>query len=438
MRFETRHSFGPALQVERHRLDNGLGVILLRDPSAPVVAYQTWFRVGSRHEAPGKTGIAHLFEHLMFNQTATLPAGEFDRQMELAGAETNAATWVDWTYYRNSLPAAKLELAVRLEADRMSNLTLTDAQVDSEREVVANERRLTVDDDVEGFLFEELYQLAFARHPYHHPTIGWMDDIQGITTADARAFYRAFYAPNRATVIVVGDIDPAATLALIERHYGPIPPADVREPTAEPEPAQAGERRARHAKPVTAERAVLAYKSPAQGHPDWLALLAAAEVLTGGQSSRLWRDLVVDREIATSVSAALTPFRDPGLCQLYVTLKRDRSSDAAEEAIDRAVAALAATPPDAVELAKAKNRLETSFWSELDGVDGKAESLGHYETTLGDHRLLFDAARQLGELGAEDVRRAAETYLRRDARTVIVVEPSDESPEEDDDEGDDA
>lgn len=432
MRFETRHPFGPALSVERHRLDNGLGVILLRDPSAPVVAYQTWYRVGSRHETPGKTGIAHLFEHLMFNQTENLPAGEFDRLMELAGGETNAATWVDWTYYRNSLPASQLDLAVRLESDRMHNLTLTDAQVESEREVVCNERRLTVDDDVEGFLFEELYKLAFARHPYRHPTIGWMEDIQAITTADARAFYRAFYAPNRATVVVAGDIDPGPTLALIEAHYGPIPPADVREPAAEVEPQQGGERRARFAKPVAAERAVYAYKSPAQAHPDWLPLLAAAEILTGGQSSRLWRELVVDREAATGVSAALTPFRDPGLCQLYVSLKRDAASDAAEEAIDRAIATLAAAPPSDAELAKAKNRLETSFWSDLDGVDGKAESLGHYETTLGDHRVLFDAARRLADVGAEDVRRAAETYLVRDARTVVVVEPSGDAPEGDD------
>jgi zinc protease len=437
MRFETRHPFGPALSVERHRLDNGLAVVLLRDPSAPVLAYQTWFRVGSRHEVPGRTGIAHLFEHLMFNQTESLPAGEFDRMMELAGGETNAATWVDWTYYRNSLPASELPLAVRLESDRMHNLTLTDAQVESEREVVSNERRLVVDDDVEGFLFEELYKLAFSRHPYHHPTIGWMADIQAISTADARAFYRAYYAPNRATVVIAGDIDPAATLALLETHYGPIPQADVHEPTAEPEPRQDGERRARFAKPVVAERAVYAYKAPAQGHADWLPLLAAAEILTGGQSSRLWRELVVEKEAATGVSAALTPFRDPGLCQLYVSLKRDRTSDAAEEAIDRAVAALAAAPPSAAELAKAKNRLETSFWSDLDGADGKAESLGHYETTLGDHRLLFEAARRLAEIGADEVQRAAATYLVREGRTIVVVEPSGEpgdDPDEEDEE----
>src|SRR5688500_7751684 len=170
----NRHAFGAGLAIEKHRLKNGLVVLLMRDTAAPVVAYQTWYRVGSSHEKPGKTGIAHLFEHLMFNQTEHLAAGEFDRLMEQAGGETNAATWVDWTHYTDSVPASRLGLTARLEAERLRCLTLTDAQVETEREVVANERRLRVEDDVEGFLAEELYRLAFTRHPYHWPTIGWM------------------------------------------------------------------------------------------------------------------------------------------------------------------------------------------------------------------------------------------------------------------------
>src|SRR5262249_21634252 len=152
-------------------------ILVLPDASAPVVSVQTWFRVGSRHERPGKTGIAHLFEHLMFNQTEHLQAGEFDRRMETAGGETNAATWVDWTYYRDNLPASALGLALELEADRMQHLTLTAVQLESEREVVANERRFRVDDDVDGFLAEQIYRMAFKDHPYHWPTIGWMEDI---------------------------------------------------------------------------------------------------------------------------------------------------------------------------------------------------------------------------------------------------------------------
>ena len=154
-------------------------MILVRDPSAPVFAYQTWFAVGSRHEREGITGIAHLFEHLMFNQTENHPPGEFDRCSRPAGGDTNAATWVDWTYYRDNLPRRSCELAVELEADRMAHLVLGETQVESEREVVANERRFRVEDDVDGFLNEELYKLAFTTHPYHWPTIGWMQRHRG-------------------------------------------------------------------------------------------------------------------------------------------------------------------------------------------------------------------------------------------------------------------
>ncbi len=182
-RLVQEHAFGRR-KLDKLVLQNGLTVIVLCDASAPVVSVHVWYRVGSRHERPGKTGIAHLFEHLMFNQTEHLAAGEFDRLMEAAGGDTNAATWVDWTFYRDSLPASQLDLALRLEADRMQYLTLDEHQVESEREVVANERRYRVDDDVEGFLGERLFALAFEGHPYGWPTIGWMEDIHALTIED--------------------------------------------------------------------------------------------------------------------------------------------------------------------------------------------------------------------------------------------------------------
>ena len=163
-----------------------------------MLSYYTWFKVGSRHDRPGKTGLAHLFEHLMFNETSHLPAGAFDRTLEAAGGETNAATWVDWTCYHVTLPSSELGLVVKLEADRMANLVLRDPQVASEKEVVANERRFRVEDDVEGEVSEKLYAMAFHRHPYRQPTVGWMDDIHGFTTEDCRKFYRRYYAPNNA------------------------------------------------------------------------------------------------------------------------------------------------------------------------------------------------------------------------------------------------
>jgi zinc protease len=440
MRLLHQHPFSSRLNIEKHQLDNGLDVLLLRDASAPVVAVQTWYRVGSRHEVPGKTGLAHLFEHLMFNQTANLAAGEFDKLMETAGGETNAATWVDWTYYRDNLPASKLELALRLESDRMQNLTLTDTQVETEREVVANERRFRVDDDVEGFLAEELFALAFERHPYRWPTIGSMSDIQGFTTADCQQFYKTFYAPNNATLILVGDVEPKSALALVERYYGAIPASKLPPSPTVVEPPQRGERRAHYEKPCAADKLIVAYKSPAETHEDWLVLQFVHDILVGGPSSRLHRRLVVEEERATGVQAMLSPFVDPGLFEMYVSMKRGHEAAEAEGAIDQEIDRLRRERVTDAELAKARNRIETSFWSELETADGKAEAIGHYETTLGDFRKLFGLTARLPHIGADDVLRVANQYFQKDERSVVIATPSGEDPEggDDDDDGDDS
>src|SRR5215472_17429626 len=241
-------------EVHRWRLANGLTILLLVDTTAPVVAYHTWFRVGSRHEHPVKTGLAHLFEHLMFGETQNLRAGVFDRKLEENGAETNAATWVDWTYYHELLPADRAKLAVKLEAERMQRLVLREPQVASEKVVVANERQMRVDDDVEGAANELLYKTAFTRHPYGWPTIGWMEDIQGFSPEDCVAFYRTYYAPNNATIVVVGDVRERDILLAIRDSYGrlqsqPIPPEDIY-----PEPPQLEERAVSVSKPTTTEK----------------------------------------------------------------------------------------------------------------------------------------------------------------------------------------
>jgi zinc protease len=432
---EQRHPFAGGLVVEQHRLDNGLCVLLLADHAAPVIAYQTWYRVGSRHEQPGRTGLAHLFEHLMFNQTEHLAAGEFDRRMEAVGGETNAATWVDWTYYRDSVPASQLELAVTLEADRMQHLTLTDKQVESEREVVSSERRMRVDDDVEGFLAEELFKLSFTVHPYHWPTIGWMEDIMAISTDDARAFYRRFYAPNNATVVVAGDFEPARALELIERHYRPIPASELPAMVLPVEPRQTAERRATYQKPVPAERALWAWRSPPQSHPDWLPLQLLHEVLLGGPSSRLYRRLVVEGELASHVTGMLTPVAEPGILEVFASMTRGHTAAEAEAALDQEIARLQAEPITARELAKGKNRYEMGFWSEMESADGKAEALGHYHSVLGDFRALFSAAARVGQITAADLQRVANEYMQPELRTVVIAEPSGE--DEDEEAGDD-
>ncbi len=216
-------------QIERYRLSNGLKVILLQDPVAPVVSYQTWFNVGARHEREGITGIAHLFEHLMFKETTNLPEGAFSRILEEAGArDLNAWTWYDETVYTQSVPKHYLELVMQLESDRMVNLVLNERQLASEREVVINERRFRSEDDPYGRINEALGALAFDVHPYKWPVIGWRKDIEAISLEDCLLFYRSFYAPNNATLILAGDFDRDAALELVDRYYGDLEPQTLR------------------------------------------------------------------------------------------------------------------------------------------------------------------------------------------------------------------
>jgi zinc protease len=427
----SEHPFGAGGLVARHfKLKNGLELILVRDASAPIFAYQTWFRVGSRHERDGITGIAHLFEHLMFNQTESHPPGELDRMIEAAGGDTNAATWVDWTYYRDNLPKEELALVVDLEADRMAHLVLGDKQVESEREVVANERRFRVEDDVDGFLSEELYKLAFTTHPYHWPTIGWMRDIMAISIADCRAFYRTYYAPNNATVVLVGDVSEDEARARIEDKYGAIPPAEIPVERAPEEPEQKEERRASFKKPVVGDKLRMGYKSPPLTHADYPALEVISELLFGGKSSRLERRLVLDGEIASSCSASLAPFRDPGLWEVSVSLKRGRLAEEAERVVGEELENLARGPIATAELETARTRLLTRLLRELRTQAGKAEALGHYHTTAGDYRRLFQVESAYRGVTADHVRRAAAEWLRPERRTVVLAEPEGDGQED--------
>jgi zinc protease len=435
---DVEHALGHQT-IRRFVWPNGLRLILLADHSAPIFSYQTWFRVGSSNEQPGRTGMAHFFEHLMFNETDTMGPGQLDRLIEAAGGDNNAATWTDWTYYRTSLPARDLELAVRIESERMQRLVLEDKQIEAEREVVMNERLERVEDDVDGFLDERLYELAFTVHPYRWPTIGWMDDIRNLAKPDIHAFYRTFYKPSSATIVLVGDVDEQAALALIDRHYGDIPAAALPADAHPAEPAQEAERRHRFAKPVHADRLLVGYKAPAQSHPDWAVLEFIGALLAGGPSSRLYRRLVVDTEMATSVDCATMPFRDPSMFRVAVHMTRDHRAEAALAELDAMLADLGRTAVPERELVKVKNCVETDFWSALEDCDGRAEALGHYETTLGDFRELFAMADHLARIDAADIRRVAATYLDPRHRTVVIAEPDPdqevEATEDSDDEG---
>jgi zinc protease len=411
------------MHVRRHRLQNGLGVITLVDRQAPIVSYQTWYRVGSRHETPGQTGMAHFFEHLMFGGTAHHPAGTFDKAIEHCGGDVNAATWVDWTYYRDSVPSAKLSMVMELEADRMQHLVLDPDRVKAEREVVVQERIQRVDDDPDGFLDEELFRIAFEKHPYHWPTIGWMADIQSMPLDAILSFYRTHYSPNNATLVIVGDIDVDRCLDGIAEHYGAIPAQALPDHTPTPEPAQRGERRKQYEKPISAPRLLWGYRAPGQSDPDWITLSLLSGLLCGGPSARLYHHFVVDKEVATSIECGPMPFRDPSLFRMDVQLTADADPAAVAEDIDRQIENFIKNGVTARELEKIRSSAEVEFWMELETVDGKAETLGHFETTLGDFQSLYDHVERIPKVTADDLVRVAAEYLVNTQRTFLVAVP---------------
>ena len=409
--------------VHRFRLGNGLRLLVLVDRSAPVMSYFTWFRVGSRHEKPGKTGLAHLFEHLMFNESEGVKAGEFDRKLEENGAESNAATWLDWTYYYESLPKDRFALAVKLESNRMAKLVLRGPQIVSEKEVVANERRMRVDDDVEGIANEVLYKTAFTKHPYHWPTIGWMVDIENFTPEDCVAFYKTYYAPNNATIVIAGDVREQDVLERIRDAYGAIPASTIPEEDTVPEPPQLELRQVTLKKPTASEKVLLGFHGPALGDADHAALSLLNEVLFGGRASRMYRELVTTREVCTDLRGWVSTFRDPGLYEMYFTA---RTGTTGADMLARVDAELVKVRDDVVteeELERAKARLELGLVQSLETASGKAEQIGFYDTVLGDPAAAFRRLEAYRRVTSGEMRTAARRYLKLDARTIIHVLP---------------
>ncbi len=424
--FVGEQAFGEALHLRRFRLGNGLTVLTLVDRAAPTVSYHTWLRVGSRNESRGKTGLAHLFEHLMFNETRSHPYGEFDRLMESSGAEANAATWTDWTYYYENAPRNALPLLVELEADRMANLVLRAPQVRSEKEVVANERKLRVDDDVEGQAVELLYATAFRRHPYRWPTIGWMDDIRGLTVGDCRTFYEKHYAPNRATVVIAGDFDERRALELVQRHYGALPQGKAPRASALPaEPRQRKERVERLVAPTPTPKLLLGYHAPGFSHRDTPALTMANEILFGGQSSRLYRSFCLEREIASSVRGSISPFIDPGLFEIWISLREGKLLKDALELFEQELRRLVHDGPTRLELEKATHQLELSFLHSMETAGGKADQIGFYETVTGDAAGVFGRLEAYQNVTASEIRAAVEKYLRPSRRARVEIQRND-------------
>ena len=416
------YTFGE-ISVAKYSLHNGLTVLIWEDHRAPVFSFQTWFGVGSSHERPGRTGMAHLFEHLMFKATKNMAEGEFDRVMEACGAQTNAATWVDWTYYREKLPAGSLDLVCKLEADRMENMILNEDQLESEREVVVNERLLRVDNDPDGKLYERLYKLAYDEHPYSWPTIGWMADIRAITLEDCFEFYRQYYAPNNATIVIVGDVDTDEALETISGYYGHLEAQDLPEGPAPVVLTQSEPRRDTLELELSTERGIYGWHAVSGSDSDHAALEVLDEILTGGESSRLYKRLVIEDEVATSCGGWIPSWRHAGLYEFGVHMRPNRVFADAEPIIEEVLSTLLAEGVTERELTKAKNSLEMTFWRQMSDTGNRATGLGDAQVTQGDFTDFFRRVEALRAVTTEDVLSVARRVFVPERRSCVLGRP---------------
>ena len=412
------------LMAARFRLANGLTILLLPDERAPIFAYQTWFKVGSRHEDPNATGMAHFLEHLMFKGTSRRASGEFDREMERRGSQVNAATWVDWTYYHETLAmhGDNLETVIDFEADRMTGLVIDIKTFESELEVVKNERRQTVDNSPSGALSEAIYAAAFTTHAYRWPTIGTMHHLEAMTRDGVERFYRTYYAPSNATVVVAGAIDLTETLAQVAHGYARLAPQRVSPPLATREPQQTESRDVQLQKPVIAPIIEVAFHAPAQRERDFAALELLSEVLVVGDNARLYRRLVTEEELASDVIGMLAPFADPGLYDIVVNGRPEAKPADIVRVLQEEVDALGRGLEDA-EINKARNGLELGLYDGLKDAEGIADALGQYETNYGDFSMTFTGMDRWSKVETGSLARVARDVFRPTNRTVGLVLP---------------
>ena len=416
--------------IQRHLLDNGLRVILSRDPRAPLVAVNLWYDVGSKHEKPGKTGFAHLFEHMMFQGSANVEKGQHFSLVQAAGGTLNASTWLDRTNYFETLPGHELELALWLEADRMASLlpAMTQEKLDNQRDVVKNERRWSVDNQPYGSWDEKMQALVYpAAHPYHHSTIGSMEDLSAASLEDVGEFFATFYAPNNAVLTVAGDFETDEALAMIERHFGPIAPnanlpaapdmtvdALVGEPIREVVPDQ-----------VPLPRIYLAHRIPPFGTDAFDALDVAADILGAGRASRLYASLVREQRLAQDASVFAFPIvGGASMFALWVTARPGVSVETLEAATLAELDGLAADGPTDADLERVNNLHAAHVAGGLERISERADRLSMYACLFDEPERINTEASRWAAVDATRVSEALRASLRPDNRVTLTYVPA--------------
>lgn len=409
-------------------LPNGLKIIVRQDTRAPTVAHMVWYRAGSIDEVNGTTGVAHVLEHMMFKGTKALKAGEFSRRVAAAGGRENAFTSRDYTAYFQQVHKSRLELVMRLEADRMANLRLTDDEFAKEIKVVMEERRLRTDDQPRALLHETLMASAFKASPYRTPVIGWMRDLETMKGEDARNWYRAWYAPNNAVLIVTGDADPQEVVRLARKYYGPLPRRALAERKAQDEPVQAGIRRVTVKAPAEQPYLVMAWRAPrlvdVERDLDPYALEVLAGILDGHEGARLSRGLVRASRVAAQAGAGYdATSRGPGLFTLEGIPAAGRSVEELETALRGEIERVVRDGVNEDELARVKAQVIAAQVYKRDSIFGQAMEIAQFEMSGLSHRSIDRVLERLRGITAEEVRAVAQRYFNDDSLTVATLSP---------------
>ena len=420
----------PEIPIQRSRLDNGLRVILSPDDTAPIVAVNLWYDVGSKHEKPGRTGFAHLFEHMMFQGSAHVAKGEHFAQIQQAGGTLNASTWLDRTNYFETVPSHELELCLWLESDRLASLlpAMTQEKLDNQREVVKNERRWSVDNQPYGSWDERVQALLYPEsHSYHHSTIGSMADLDAASLDDVQQFFATYYAPNNAVLTVAGDFEPEAALAMIERHFGPIPANPNLPPPPDMSIPPLIGRAIREEVPdrVPLPRVYLAYRMPIFGTAAFEDLTVASDLLATGRASRLYRTLIRERRLAQDLT--VFPFPIVGgasMFAVWATARPEVSHDTLEAALLAEIDRLAAEGPSNDELVRVRNLHAAAVESSLERISERADRLSMYTCLFDEPERINTERSRYWAVDGPRVQAAMAATLREDNRLVLTYLPA--------------
>jgi zinc protease len=417
------------LKVASHTLSNGMRVLIHEDHDVPNAALYFFYKVGSRNERPGITGLSHFFEHMMFNGAKKYGPKQFDRAMERAGGRNNAYTSNDVTVYTDWFAKDALELIFDLEADRIRDLSFDPKMVESERGVVYSERRSSVDNNPWGVLNEQTNAAAFIAHPYHWSVIGWPSDIESWTMDDLKAHFRMGYSPNNCVLVATGDVTEAQILALAKKYLEPIPSHDPPPPVRTKEPEQLGERRVTVRRPANLPLIMIGFHMPETRHADTPVLEMIETLLTTGRSSRLYQRLVDRDQLALGIQGGTDLNFDPGLFSFAAEVRSGKNPADLEKALYEELSKLAKTPVSAAELEKARNQRLSAFYRNLKTIAGKAQLVGNYEVFRGGWANLNQVTAELDKITPADVQRVAAKYFTENNRTVGTLIP--EAPKED-------